>query len=348
MAGMGSSLADSKNYRETENRGSLFETPMPTNSSSGSTTPRIGIVLVTFNKVALTLECLQSLAQLDYPNFQIIVVDNHSSDHSPAIIQAQFPNVHVSIQSNNLGFAGGSNCGIQIALELTCEYILLLNNDTTVAPTLLSDILKVFEANAAVGIVGTRICYYDEPTKVWFGGGCIEWQSASVQRMEIGKPAVQNATPQESDYVAGTALCFHRDVVKDIGLLDPRFYFYFEEVDWCRRASSAGYRILLLPRCLVWHHVSATIGIDSPATTYYMTRNAFLFFAKNFQGFEKWWALTTIWFRELRTILTLSLKQNYRGRTQNRDIRLLALRDVMHGAWGEMTPDAKARCEGVE
>jgi len=318
-----------------------------TDKQTRSAAPRVGIIIVTFNHIQLTLECLDSLSRLDYPNLQIILVDNNSTDGTPATIRARYPAVQVVAQTENLGFAAGNNCGIQIALAQNCAYLVLLNNDTIVAPSLVREIIAAFESDARVGIVGPRVCYYDAPTKIWFGGGKIEWREAQVSRLLVDEEDTPNDLAQSADYVAGAALGVKRAVIEKIGMLDPNFYFYFEEVDWCWRAQAGGYEIRLIPRCLVRHHVSATIGVDSPATTYYMTRNAFLFFGKNFRGFQKWWAWSVIAFRELRVILALTLKPRNRPLRQLRDIRVLALRDALRGHWGQMTRDAERLCRGT-
>jgi GT2 family glycosyltransferase len=157
--------------------------------------------------------------------------------------------------------------------------------------------------------------------------------------MSDGHPAV----PYEVDYVTGCALCVKREVIDRIGPIDPRFFAYYEETDWCYRARAQGYKIMVVPGSRIWHKVSATNGVDTPLTDYYMIRNSFLFLAKNLSGRTRVEALLRVGFRNIRTITSYTLKKRHRGRVLNRNAKALAMRDAILSRWGKMGMDVASQ-----
>jgi hypothetical protein len=165
---------------------------------------------------------------------------------------------------------------------------------------------------------------------------------------EESDPCLNDEDPADVDFVSGYALCIKREVVTEIGLVDPRFCFYYEETVWCVRAHTAGLRVMIVPRSRIWHKVSAAIGSDSPATTYYLSRNVFLFLRKNLHGFKRLRALAMTWLGEMRTVAAHSLRPRYRRLRRNRDARMLALRDALLGCWGKMGADVASLCDRID
>jgi GT2 family glycosyltransferase len=137
--------------------------------------PHVVIVLLNWNNSHYTLPCLQSLAQIDYANAHIVVVDNGSTDGSPAVIRQQFPDVAILEQPRNLGFAAGNNVGLRWALERKADYVLLLNNDTDLAPDFLNLLVAAAERDPTIGIVAPTIYYYEQPQAIWSAGGHVDW-----------------------------------------------------------------------------------------------------------------------------------------------------------------------------
>ena len=313
----------------------------------GKPHPTVAVVILTWNQRNLTVDCLASLAELDYPadRLQTIVVDNGSADGTAQAIRERYSTVTVLENDENLGFAEGNNVGIRHALRGPADYVMLLNNDTAVDPSMLNELLAVIEPDSTVGIVGPKMLYFDQPNVIWCAGNRLDWRSGDSIRLQAERPDKGlDQPPKEVDFITGCAICLRRCVIEQIGLLDSRFFIYYEETDWCMRARGAGWRTLYVPRARLWHKVSAAMGSTSPATDYYMNRNVLLFLAKNQRGLSRWRSLAIAAARNLRTVAAYTAKSHGDQRQPNRNARLLALRDAALGRWGKMGPDVAAVC----
>jgi GT2 family glycosyltransferase len=310
----------------------------------------VAIIVLTWNQRDFTLDCLASLAQLDYPadRLQVIVVDNGSQDGTAADVRSRFPAVTVIENGENLGFAAGNNVGIRAALASGARYIMLLNNDTVVEPGLVAKLVAVLDQHAQAGIVGPKMLYFEPPDVIWCAGNRINWLTGKTDRCGAEVRDQGPAEPvREVDYITACAVLLRREVIEQVGLLDPRFFIYYEETDWCVRARRAGWRILYCPHARIWHKVSAAMGTTSPATDYYFNRNRLLFLAKNLSGPRRALALTWSVARELVLIAAYTAKPHGGARRRNRDVRALALRDALLRRWGKMGADVAAICRGA-
>lgn len=311
------------------------------------TSPLVAIVVLTWNQRDLTLDCLASLAEMNYPSdrLQIIVVDNGSRDDTVVAVRERFPHITVLENGDNLGFAEGNNAGIRHALQGPAEYIMLLNNDTAVDRQMLSELLAAMEQFSDVGIVGPKMLYFDQPDVIWCAGNRIDWRSGGSIRMQAEEPDSEaDREPREADFITACAILLRRQVIEQVGILDQRFFIYYEETDWCVRATKAGWRILYVPSARLWHKVSAAMGTTSPATDYYMNRNVLLFLAKNLNGLARIQAVSKAAGRNLLAVAASTAKPHGGQRIPNRNARLLALRDAVLGRWGKMGPDVAKVC----
>lgn len=309
--------------------------------------PTVVIIVLTWNQRDLTLACLESLKGMDYPSdrLKIVVVDNGSSDGTAEALIDQYPEVVLLANNDNLGFAEGNNVGLRYALRQDAEYIMLLNNDTIVNVDLLEHLLTALEQDGTVGIVGPKILYYDVPDRIWNAGNRIDWRTGSIERIQADRRDSEDGEqPYTVDFITACAILMRRQVIDQIGLLDSRFFIYFEETDWCMRAQKAGWRVLCIPKAKIWHKVSAAMGTSSPATDYYMARNVLLFLAKNRAGLGRLTSLLLAFGRHLLAISAYTLKSHHGQRIPNRNARLLALRDALLGCWGKMGDDVAQVC----
>jgi hypothetical protein len=308
------------------------------------------MVVLTWNQRDLTLDCLASLAEMTYPadRLDLIVVDNGSADGTAEAIRDQFPQVVVLENEENLGFAAGNNVGIRHAMEHGADYVMLLNNDTVVDPHMLTYLIDVAESDPEIGVVGPKMLYFDPPDVIWCAGNSIEWErgAALVRLQAEERDTGADEALAEVDYVTGCGVCLRREVIEQVGMLDPRFFIYYEESDWCLRASKAGWRVLYVPQARLWHKVSAAMGVASPATDYYMKRNVLLFITKHQRGIFGMWLLSRVIMRDLLAIAAYTAKPHGGQRIPNRNARLLALRDAALGRWGKMGPDVTVICYG--
>jgi hypothetical protein len=225
-------------------------------------TPSIAVIVLTWNGRDLTLDCLRSLASITTPGVRTLVVDNASTDGTVEAIFARHGD-RVTILQNaaNLGFAAGNNAGIHRALEDGAAYILLLNNDTLVAPDFLAELLRPMQGDPTVGITAPKIFYAEPRDQIWFAGGEISLWRGTARHIGIRETdRGQHDRPREIDYATGCALFARREVFERVGDLDPAYRAYFEDADFCLRARAAGFRIRYVPTAKVWHRISASTG----------------------------------------------------------------------------------------
>lgn len=252
---------------------------------------RVSIIILNWNGRDDTLACLDSLAALTYPNFQAIVVDNGSTDGSANSIKRKFPDIPLIETGANLGFAEGNNVGIRAALEAGADYILLLNNDTIVAPDLLEAFAEAAAHHPDGGMFTAKIYYHAEPTRLWYAGG--QWLQDKQCFVHVGIGEIDDGKKYEAvaetDYASGCALFVRAEVINTLGVMDPKFFLTYEETDWCYRARAAGYRILFVPSAKVWHKVSASFGgVNSPLQLYFYSRNILLWAERHLPRSAYW------------------------------------------------------------
>lgn len=245
--------------------------------------PKTVIIILNWNRCNDTVECIESVLKTDYSNFEIVVVDNGSSDHSVDSIRNKFMQVYLIENKENLGYAEGNNVGIRHALKHGADYIWLLNNDTVVDRLALATLIDLAERNTEIGVLGSKIYYFDKPEIIWFAGATIDWKraiSAHIGRLE--KDIGQYEVNKEVDRVTGCSMLIRRSVLENVGLFDEKFFLYAEEVDLCVRAQRNGYRIYYVPKSVVYHKVSLSTGESSgPIFAYYNTRNFLYLIWKN-------------------------------------------------------------------
>lgn len=242
--------------------------------------PAVHVVVLNWNGKADTLECLASLQKDAYANKRIIVVDNGSTDDSAAQITAAFPEATLLQTGANLGFTGGNNAGIRHALALGCDFVFLLNNDTTVEPTAISELVKAAQSDAHWGILTPVIHYFDRPDDVWFGGSSLDLARGRAVHDNSRIPA-RDEPPVQLPWTTGCAMFLRADVVRQLEGFDDRFFLLWEDVDLSLRARAAHFSIGLVPAARIYHKVSRSIQGISARSTYYYLRNHLLLLSKH-------------------------------------------------------------------
>ncbi len=297
--------------------------------------PLVSIIVLNYNGREDTLACLRSLEHLTYRNANVIVVDNASSDGSEAAIRAAHPALTFIQTGANLGFTGGNNVGIRHALENGADYVLLLNNDTIVAPDFISVMVEVMEQNPDIGVVGPMIYYFSAPETIWSAGGKIDWTRGLTSMVGVNEEdkSQYGLSPRQTDFVTGCALMAKRAVWEKAGLLDDKFFMYYEETEWCVRATRAGYKIMLIPAAMIWHKISLEARATSPRTYYYMTRNRLLFLHRTRAGYGSWFYTLSEY---ARTFLSWSVRPKWADKRPLRRIMWQAIRDYWDGRFGQV------------
>jgi len=239
---------------------------------TGESEPAVSIVILNWNSYRDTMECIESLKKVNYTNYQILVVDNGSTDGSARVIRSEFPDVTLIENEKNLGFAGGNNVGMQCALRSGAKYVLLLNQDTVVDSNFLRELVKVAESDSQIGAVQSKILkkenseLIDSLGQVWF-------PLRGPKDFKIGQPDHSlQATVHDIFGACAAAVLLRREVLLKVGLFDELFFCLFEDVDLSWRIRLAKYRIVLAPRSIVYHKRRLSGGLGSKSR-YYAKRN---------------------------------------------------------------------------
>lgn len=224
--------------------------------------PRVFAIVLNWNGLKDTLECITSIKQQTYPEFEPVIVDNGSTDGSVSAIRAAFPGMKVLANATNLGYAEGNNVGIRYACAEGADYLFLLNNDTILDPHLVEHLVTVAETDERIGAVGPKIFFASSPRLLWSAGGIVNYTETvcrmrGYRRLDHG----QFERIEDVDYLSSCAILLRRRAVEEVGLLDVVFApMYYEDADWCMRAHRQGFRVVYVPAGKVWHKVSVSGG----------------------------------------------------------------------------------------
>jgi GT2 family glycosyltransferase/protoporphyrinogen oxidase len=227
-----------------------------------SLTPPVYVVLLTFNHFEDTSECLKSLLTSGYPELKIVLVDNGSTDGTPELVRGEFPNVQIIENHQNLGVPAGYNVGFQYALSNRAEYILMLNNDTVIAPDIIERLIEVARPDPQAGIVMPKVLYYGTKDQIWSSGGRYRsFPPAILMKYRQRDPSAV----QMIEYAPSCGLLIHRRAFEKAGLFDPGYFFLFDDWDFSERVRALGMHIWYAPEAVLWHKVSKTTqGPKSP------------------------------------------------------------------------------------
>jgi GT2 family glycosyltransferase len=293
--------------------------------------PYVITVILNTNRRVDTLACLASLARSTYQHHHMIVLDNASTDGSVEAIRDQFPGVEIIHLTRNLGYAGNNNVGIQAALERDADWVFVLNEDTILDPECLSHLVSVGESDARIGIVGPMVYHYDEPTIIQSAGGRLGryWEAQHIAQNE---PDTQQFTdPHAVSWISGCAILVRRAVIEQVGMLDERFFYYWEETEWCLRAAKSSWRILHVPRARIWHKGVQRNYHPKPSVAYYATRNRLLVLLKHHAPLR---IRIMVWGQIARTLMSMTIRPKWRAARIHRDAMLRGAIDFLHHRWG--------------
>jgi GT2 family glycosyltransferase len=245
--------------------------------------PVVSAVVLNWNGERCLLPCLRSLQQSAYPLYETIVVDNHSTDSSVALVRAKFPDAIVLENKKNLGAAAGRNVGLRRALARPVHYVFTLDNDLVVEPDTVLTLISYAEKDERIGVVGAKIYESNRAKQIWAVGFKIDYTqnvTRNIGTQEEDKGQYEQL--HEVDAVGTGAMLTAKRVYEDVGLLDESFIGYgFEDTDFCVRARKKGYRVVVGPAAKAWHAPHSGIGHYTYKKKYLETRNAVLFMRKH-------------------------------------------------------------------
>ncbi|MFQ3576488.1 MAG: glycosyltransferase family 2 protein [Cytophagales bacterium] len=252
--------------------------------------PLVSIITVNFKQTEVTLQLLDSLKKVTYPNYEIIVVDNGSGENLGSVLSESYHDCIYVESKENLGFAGGNNLGIQKALG---KYLFFINNDVEVEANFLQPLVDLAESDSSIGMISPKIIYYDSDNTIQYAGS-IGINPYTGRGAKIGWNQKDNGDFDkiyETSLGHGAGMLVPMDVIKQVGMLPEIFFLYYEEHDWCEAIKRAGYKVYYCGLSTIFHKESVSVGRQSTLKTYYMARNRVLFIRRNNKGMQKWIAL---------------------------------------------------------
>lgn len=248
---------------------------------------KIAVIILNWNGLSDTLECISSFKKNTFRNFEIIVADNGSSDGSLETIRQKHTDVTLIDNKANLGFAGGNNTAMEYALQSDFDFILLANNDTTVNGDYLEKLVSAYKQLPEGSILGSQIRFYDNPDLIWHFGA--KWNNKKYRLEKIGQgdKGEKWDAVLEVDQIVGCAMFIPKNTLLDVGLLEAKYFLNYEETDWCFRAKKAGFRFFSIPDAIMLHKISRSFTSQSH-NTYFCSRNRLLWLSRNFDRKTRW------------------------------------------------------------
>jgi hypothetical protein len=243
--------------------------------------PRVAILILNWNGIRDTLDTLESVQRLQYSNFEVVLVDNGSTDGSREAIATAFPAVRLIAPSTNLGVAGGRNLGIEAILrQPDVSYVLILDNDVAAEPLLLDKLVEAAKRDATLGIVGPIVYYHSDPKRIWSAGSRFIFREV-ISRLRLKNHLVTQEIKEGIEYVdaiPGCCMLVKRSVFETIGCFNPHYFMVCNDSEFCYRAAKAGFRRGVVTQAKLWHKVSASTGGGyTPGRAYFRGRSTILF-----------------------------------------------------------------------
>jgi len=296
--------------------------------NSEGKTPSVAILTVNYNGGAHIAEFLASLAGMTYPNWRLVVVDNASSDGSPDEIARLSPAAVLIRNDENLGITGGHNAGIRHCLERGFDYVLFLNNDTVVEPDFLDCLVRGADQRT---MVAPKAYLYGRRPLLDDTVGDFDWWRGVWRGWLYGKPEPRGFDCRQPNMASLCCLLVPAAVFRDAGLMDERFFMYYDDFDFVRRAKAAGYRLRLQADAVIYHRKAASSGgVDSPFKLYYATRNRLHLMRKHLPLWR--FGLFLVYFLGTRSAYLLSLAA--RGRWLEWRATVRGIADYFRGRLG--------------
>jgi hypothetical protein len=301
------------------------------------TLPKVVAVILNTDRKADTLECLASLGSSTYPNLEVVVLDNRSSDGSVDAVRRQHPWAQVVELTENRGYAGNNNVGVARALSMGAAWVFVLNEDTVLAPDCIERLVAAAGDDDSVGVVGPMVYHHDEPRVIQSAGGGLSARWEGFHHGQNQSDDGQYAEVRDVDWITGCGILVRRAVIERIGGIDERFFIYWEETEWCVRARKAGWRVVHVPTARMWHKGVQRVYRPKPSVTYYSTRNRLLLLHTHGAPMRAW---ITAWLQLARTLASWTIRPKWRAQAPHRHAMWRGVVDFLRRRWGAMPPSA--------
>jgi len=245
----------------------------------GSDYPLVSVIILNLNGQNFLKRCLHSVFSSDYTNFEVIVVDNASTDGSVDFVKSNYPIVKIVQNPRNYGYAKGNNEGAKVSQG---KYIIFLNNDTEVDANWLKELVKVIDNYPTVGICGGKILALSNRNIILSAGGEIFlpimlYGERGIFEEDVGQYSIYEPVLS----VSGAALMIRKDLFKKLGGFDERYVAYCEEVDLCWRVRLSGFEVIYTPKAKIFHKLGGTASWLNPQRRFFSRRNMIATLMKN-------------------------------------------------------------------
>jgi GT2 family glycosyltransferase len=240
--------------------------------------PRVAAIVVNYNGKEVTLQAVASLMGMTYPNFDLVVVDNGSTDGSMAALAAKFPKLLQERVEVNRGSSAGYAYGFSWAFARGYDYVLLLNNDIEVEPDMLSELVRVAEGDPRIGCVGPKCRFHGDRERLWSAGGVLRFRNAVTA--ERGYGAIDRGqfdADADVDYVNGCAILIRRAAAEAAGGWDPVYFICVDDADFCTRVKAKGFRCVYAHQAVLYHMVAYTTGGYSPGRNFQLGKSTAIY-----------------------------------------------------------------------
>ncbi len=245
--------------------------------------PKVIVITLNWNGKKWLADCLDAVQTLDYPNYEVVLVDNGSTDDSVATVKSRYPAIHVIETGSNLGYSRGFNAGMAFAATLGAEYFLIMNNDTVIDPMALAALVETAQTQERAGFVTGKIYFHDTPHTLQTVGkkeDPILWNGNHIGWGE--EDAGQYDQPAERAFVDDVMVLVNRRVYDELGGYDVQYYLQGEGFDWQVRAKKKGWKTYYTPNAKLWHKVSQSMGgFGNPIGRYFDTRSRMVVMARH-------------------------------------------------------------------
>ncbi len=299
---------------------------------------KVGVVIVNHDQKELLRACLRSWAAESYAGKTLLVSDNASTDGAVEMLRGEFPGVKVLAHPGELGFAGAANAGLA-ELAKDHDFLFLTTNDTEVDPGLLTRLVAAAQADPKLAALGPKILFHAQPGLIWHAGGFIHpffGNPGHYGFLRADDGAFD--APRECAFVSGCGVLLRTAAAAPLGFLRPELAFYAEDSDLCLRLKAQGWKVGYVPAARMAHRVSATLGVGSPLSTYYITRNSLALLARHRIWSLPGFAAVVLPWRALKALVS--------GRFSLLRAMLLGARDWMTGRYGMREPKDPGRTFG--
>ena len=269
-------------------------------------TPKVVVLILSYNGKPLLEDSVDSYLKNNYPNFEVVVIDNGSSDDTKEYVETNFPEAKVIRIEKNRGYSGGFNFGLNHAFnDLKADYVVITNNDVKADENVISALTKVAVQDDTIGFVTGKVYYFDYPDTLQTVGkyeDSIYWNGRHMGLRE--KDSGQFDQVAERHFIDDVFMLVSKKLYFEVGDYDTTFFIQSEEYDWMARAKDKGYKIMYTPEAKIWHKESMTIGKRSALKAYFDSRNPMLVILKHKSPdfFRKFF-----WYHFKRTVFRYSL-----------------------------------------